>query len=160
MGLFDFFKKKETKIIKEVVVIDEIKTTKNRNVKLTETEKLFRRACKYNWDNGFTSLKKMILNEHCDKGTALFIYWMSRPEWYRQYTKVNEVPSHEISGYLFIKFVEEQYSKISKEEIIFDPYEANEVGMYEKDIKYKSALPKIMYSKTNGTIHYSEVRRK
>ncbi len=105
-------------------------------------------------------MKKMILNEHCDKGTALFIYWMSRPEWYRQYDEKSEIPSHEKNAYQFIKFVEEHYPKIAKEEIVFDPYEAKEVGLYESSIKYKSELPGIMYQKTNGTIHYKEVRKK
>ncbi|MFD2907401.1 DUF4274 domain-containing protein [Flavobacterium ardleyense] len=129
-------------------------------MKLTETEKLFRRVCKYNWDNGFPSLKKMLLSEHCDRGTALFIYWMSRPEWYRQYNELSEIPDFEKRGYLFIKFIEEHYEKIIKEEIIFDPYEAKEVGLYENEITYKSELPKIMYIKTNGVINYKEVRRK
>ena len=129
-------------------------------IKLTETEKLFKKVCKYNWDNGFASLKKMILNEYCDKGTALFIYWMSRPEWYRQYEENSEIPRHEKKAYQFLKFVEEHYPKIVKEEIIFDPYEAKEVGLYENNIEYKSELPKIMYEKTNGTIHYKEVRKK
>ena len=128
--------------------------------KLTPTEKLFKKAWKHNWDNGFNTVKKIILNEHCDRGIALFLYWMSRPEWYRQYETIEEVLSHEKKGYLFVKFVEEYYNKITKEEIIFDPYEAKEVGMYENDITYKSDLPQIMYEKTNGIIYYKEVRKK
>lgn len=128
--------------------------------KLTGTEKLFRKARKYNWDKGYSSLKKMIKNEHCDQGTALFIYWMSRPEWFRQYLEYSDVPNHERDNYLFLKFVEQQFAKITKEEIIYDPFEAEEVGLYHDDITYKTELPEIRYKRTNGTIHYKEVLKK
>lgn len=128
--------------------------------KLTHTEKLFRRASRYNWDDGYSSLKKMINSEYCDKGTALMIYWKSRPEWFRQYSEDSEVPSYQKENYLFIKFVEQQFMNINKEEIIYDPFEDNEVGLYDNDITYKMELPEIMYKKTNGTIHYKEVLKK
>src|SRR6185369_13096232 len=108
--------------------------------------------------SGYKQLYKIIKDENCDKGTALFIYWMSRPEWYQKYSSFSEVQSHEKDAFLFLQFIEESYDKIKLEEIIYDPYEAGEVGLYENPIKRN--LPEIMYKKTNGIIHYKDVVKK
>jgi hypothetical protein len=128
--------------------------------KLTDAEKLLRRANNHNWDEGYWVVEEIIENEHCDKGTALFIYWRSRPEWFRQYIEYSDVPDYEQEGYLFTKFVEQRFAQITKDEIIYDPFEAEEVGLYKNNITYKSELPEIMYKKTSGTIHYKKVLEK
>ncbi|MBD3255845.1 MAG: DUF4274 domain-containing protein [Candidatus Lokiarchaeota archaeon] len=45
------------------------------------TKKLHQKARHFNWDDGLDGLYKIIENKKCDKGTALMIFRMGRPEW-------------------------------------------------------------------------------
>ncbi len=44
------------------------------------TQKLFKRAYYFNWDDGVGGLQKIIDDRHCDLATATMIYWHGRPE--------------------------------------------------------------------------------
>lgn len=49
---------------------------------LESPKKLFEYVSKYNWDYGEDEIEYIINSNKCDKATALFIYWLSRPYYY------------------------------------------------------------------------------
>ncbi len=44
------------------------------------TQKLFKKAYYFNWDDGVSGLQKIIEDRHCELATATMIYWHGRPE--------------------------------------------------------------------------------
>ena len=46
----------------------------------------------YNWDEGFEIPLWLIRSPHCDRGTALMMYWVAGPRFYGQYHSRDEVP--------------------------------------------------------------------
>jgi len=122
-----------------------------------QIEKLFKKAQKYNWDDGYEWLYEVVQSKFCDKGTILMIYWLSRPEWFCQYASQEEVQDYELENYKFIKFVEKIYPTITLEHIIYDPCEDKQVDMYKNIITIKQPLPACMYEKTLGNIHFKSL---
>ncbi|NJL14093.1 MAG: DUF4274 domain-containing protein [Microscillaceae bacterium] len=121
-------------------------------------EELFKKVNQYNWDEGFDWLYEVLQLDYCDKGTALMIYWLSRPEYFCQYANETEVKPWNEDNYKFVRFVEKIYPTISTEYIIYDPYEDKQIALYEGDFEIKSPLPQIMYQKTKGLLSYKDVR--
>ncbi|MDX1902624.1 MAG: hypothetical protein SFU27_00580, partial [Thermonemataceae bacterium] len=91
------------------------------------------------------------------RGTALMIYWLSRPEWFCQYQQETEIKPWEEENYKFIRFVEKMYPSISTEYIIYDPKDDKQIGLYTGDFAIKSTLPPIMYQTTRGQVYYKDI---
>lgn len=74
----------------------------------TRAEKLFVRTELYNWDNGNERLYQTLNNEHCDKATALMIYWRADPAfYYSRYNSETDVPEGwQLDGYRLMKEAE------------------------------------------------------
>jgi len=127
--------------------------------KPTRTQELFKEAFNFNWDDGYKELYEIATDPDCDKGTALFMYWNSRPEWFTRYNSELEVPFYEKDNYAFVKFMEEKLINgfYTKEEIIYDPGEDGQINMYKNDFVVKIPLSEEVYKKTGGIIHFKEV---
>ncbi|MFK7935445.1 MAG: DUF4274 domain-containing protein [Saprospiraceae bacterium] len=121
------------------------------------TTKLYIKARNHNWDYGYFDLYETLYNTNCDKGIALMMYWFSKPEYFTQYQLKSEVPEFLIENYDFVKEIESYFGEIEKEIIIYDPFEDDLVGLY-KDLRVKLMIPKIMYDKTNGVVHFKELK--
>lgn len=74
----------------------------------TSAEKLFVRTELYNWDNGNDRLYETLNNKHCDKATALMIYWRSDPKfYYSRYNSEADIPEGwQFNGYKLMKEAE------------------------------------------------------
>ncbi|MCP3921450.1 MAG: DUF4274 domain-containing protein [Desulfobacterales bacterium] len=85
--------------------------------------KMHEAAKRYNWDNGFGSLRKIINNKSCDKGTALLLFWLGAPGYMYQYKDKSEVPSHALENYEFLIKLEELYTSgfYENANILFNP---------------------------------------
>ncbi|MCU0444731.1 MAG: DUF4274 domain-containing protein [Microscillaceae bacterium] len=122
-----------------------------------EIEKLFKKVCQYNWDNGFQWLYEVVQNDYCDRGTTLMIYWLSRPEWFCQYALAKDVKPWDEDNYQFVRFVEKIYPSIKLNHIIYDPLEDGQIGLYTEDFVVKAPLPALMYQKTEGVIYFKDI---
>ncbi|HHG85837.1 MAG TPA: DUF4274 domain-containing protein, partial [Bacteroidetes bacterium] len=88
---------------------------------VSPTVKLYKKARKHNWDQGYNKLYNILRDKNCDKGTALMMYWLSSPQFFTQYADASKVPEWAIDNYDFVKYVEEKFLIIRNEEIIYDP---------------------------------------
>lgn len=80
-------------------------------------------ATHYNWDYGLEPLELALIHPLCDKGTALEIYALGSPDYYVGFSTVNDVPSCNQDGYLFLKFIESLLTenRFKHNHIHFDP---------------------------------------
>jgi len=97
----------------------------------------------YNWDFGSEPLKLVLQNPLCDRGTALKIYWLVKPDYYSGYLKIEDVPTSERDDYLFLKFIESLFKNKSSfrfNNIHFDPTDEYSVENWRSIVKY-SEIP-------------------
>jgi len=80
-------------------------------------------ASNYNWDGGYQQLWDIIKNRHCDKGTALLIYWLSTPGYYCQFESRNQVPNFQLESYDFVTYLERSLlnGDFAVSKILFNP---------------------------------------
>jgi hypothetical protein len=57
---------------------------------------LDQKARRHNWDAGVGALLAIVRDPDCDRGTALRVYWMGRPEFYLQFSAREEASATEI----------------------------------------------------------------
>jgi len=78
-----------------------------------------------NWDSGWTNEIMHWVLEHplCDAGTALYIYWLSEPDWFYTNKAAGEIPKWAEDGYALFKKCEGLYlaDKFSQGAIRFNP---------------------------------------
>lgn len=117
-----------------------------------KAEKLHGKARHYNWDNGMDGLYDIIQDEHCDKATALMIFWMGRPEWDLQYENRDEVDSFRLEEYDFLENLLLDYlggNFDDRQSLHFDPADDNGEDWTNEypDLvdKFKREIPEIMY---------------
>jgi hypothetical protein len=122
---------------------------------LNPTEKLFKKARKHNWDNGYKKLYAILEDENCDKGTALMMYWLSCPQFFTQYANAAECPGYNRDNYLFVKHIEKIFPSIQKEIISYSPKADGRIGREEEIIK--DPIPALMYEDTKGTIPFQDI---
>jgi hypothetical protein len=87
------------------------------------TRALHRKALRYNWDDGIEGLKKILDDRACDRGTALAIYWMGAPGYYREYRKVTDAESWERKTLRFLRALERRYlrGEFTPAALLFNP---------------------------------------
>lgn len=111
-------------------------------MKLTNTEKLFLKAYYYNWDDGISTLQKIIENKDCDKGTSLLIYWLAKPSYYNKYHHIDDVIEYEKPVYKLIKRIEELVLQKKLPEVIsYTPDQSlipKELGLIPKEMLVSS----------------------
>lgn len=81
---------------------------------LSPTEKLYKKARRHNWDNGYEKLYKILEDKNCDKGTALMMYWLSCPQYFIQFANADECESYNRDNYLFVKHIEKFILQLKK----------------------------------------------
>ena len=59
-------------------------------------------------DGGLERLKQVITHSACDAGTALMVYWMTRPEWFVQYATAAEA-GWDKESFVLIQTIEQRY---------------------------------------------------
>jgi hypothetical protein len=120
--------------------------------KKENAEHLHEQAKHYNWDNGMEGLYQIILDDNCDKATALMIFWMGRPEWDLQFENREDVDSFRLDEYDFLEYLQEEYltGKFDdKQQLSFNPKDddgydwTNQYPDLAK--KFKRKIPDVMY---------------
>jgi hypothetical protein len=61
-------------------------------------------AGNYNWDDGAQVLTWIIESPLCDKGTALLIFWRAQPDFYTQFSSVEEA-DYEAEVYRLVRAI-------------------------------------------------------
>lgn len=126
---------------------------------MNHSERLFAQANHHNWDDGLEKLYKILKNKDCDRATALLIYWRCQPDYYRQFSSEEEIPSYNRDAYELKKYIEAAIAenKYTKEIVLFDP-NAEEVGDTVKETgKGFITIPQEMYLAVKGRRSPSEL---
>jgi hypothetical protein len=84
---------------------------------------LHRFAAAYHWDDGYDLLKRCIAHEKCALGTALLIYWMGKPHYFRQWADADDVPDFQRPLFDLLTSIERRVKagKYKRAGISFDP---------------------------------------
>lgn len=126
-----------------------------------DPEELHEFTMRWNWDFGHWALEEILNNSACEAATALLIYWLAAPEFYRQFRDRDAVvaANADVDGFDFITSVEARYvaDSFPLGSISFDPRHPGErygysfVGTYDdmKD-KFVRELPAVMYTPVVG----------
>ncbi len=70
------------------------------------TKALHHKAQRYNWDDGLQNLEEILENRACDHGTALLIYWMGGPGYFRRYRTIADAQVFERPLVRFLRKLE------------------------------------------------------
>jgi len=84
---------------------------------------LHRFAKRHNWDEGRELLVRCIRHPDCSLATALLVYWLGKPHYYRQYKRRAQVPAHERADFDLLAAIERRVADgtYKHHEITFDP---------------------------------------
>ena len=121
--------------------------------KLESPTELHEFVLHYNWDDGVEIPRAIINNKHCDRGTALMIYWLAGPGYLYQYGDREEISrQHEITLYDLIKEIEEKYISgfYQNKKVLFNPRYDSKNDEYDHtqaydDIHRKQEIPNEMF---------------
>lgn len=116
----------------------------------TRAEQLFVRTELYNWDNGNNRLYETLNSEHCDKATALMIYWRADPNfYYGRYDSEADIPEGwQLNGYKLMKEAEKLLLENNFPETIgYTPDE----DRIPKDQSVLKKIPSQLLQPTKGT---------
>ena len=110
--------------------------------KLT-TEELHQFVQNYNFDDGLEPFEWIVKQKHCDKGTALCLYWHLEPDFHCEKNR-RDASNQDIE---LIKEIENRFLTgfYENEQFAFNPKTE-----FLTPIKNTSCLPKEMLEKTNG----------
>jgi hypothetical protein len=122
----------------------------------SDSEELHAFASNWNWDFGRWPLEAILENPACEAATALLIYWLGRPEFFRQYANRQEVEADDtgdVEAFDFLSDIEARYiaGEFRVGSIPFDPVNPfghpSFVGMYD-DMRerFVRELPAVMYA--------------
>ncbi len=126
-----------------------------------ETAKLFYDVYTHDWENeNYEELYAILENEHCDKGTALLMFWYAKAEFFNQFGSEEEVLDMYLENYRLVRYIEKEFKadKWSKELIKFDPNKSDVLDLYrdfEEIFIYE--IDDIMYEMTKGEVNAYEV---
>jgi hypothetical protein len=109
---------------------------------------LHRFAQRHNWDEGYALLERCVRHPECSLATALLLYWLGRPNYFRQYSKRVQVPTFERKNFDFLALIERRTAAGEYEHvgIAFDPrkYKGTDLtgGVFGyDDLPKKRSLP-------------------
>lgn len=126
--------------------MENIDQTKNN---FTPSEILFVKANLFNWDDGLYQLHKMLQNEHCDRATALLIYWRCDPNFYYSYSNESEIPDWSLKGYKLLKEAEKTLTENKLPECINYTPDKDRIP---KDSDILNKIPKELLLPSKGII--------
>lgn len=116
-----------------------------------KTKTLFKKAFYYNWDDGLTGLEKIVKDNHCDKATALMIFWRGHPAYYYNHPNVDTMEPYEKTTFDFLKSLAANIlSDKYPETISFSP----EKEFIPTDL---GNIPEELVYQVKGLINYQEV---
>ena len=81
-------------------------------------------TCNWNADRGSAPLREIVKNNHCDAGTALRLYWINDPYYYRDHLTIGECRHDEERGILrVLRTIERRFKldNFATRHIPFDP---------------------------------------
>jgi predicted DNA-binding WGR domain protein len=80
-------------------------------------------SCNWNGDRGPSALKHLISNAGCDAGTALRLYWLNDPYYYREYTSIGDSSGEEREWLQLLRGIERRFRRndFATSKIPFDP---------------------------------------
>lgn len=118
----------------------------------SDAEELHEFAMRWNWDCGHWAIEEILNNPACEAATALLIYWLAAPEFYRQFADRDAVSKAmaNVDMFDFITHLERRYvaGDFGVGRIAFDPRKPGEryvysfVGTYDSlQDKFVRALP-------------------
>ena len=123
-----------------------------------EAKQLHRLVLRYNWDDGVETLHQIAEQEEgCALGTALTIYWMARPHYFRRYRKRSEAIDYERKWWDLLRLIEQ---RIAANEylhcgIVVDPrsqpHDYDWTRDVYKQIPRRSELPPHVWIRTTAT---------
>lgn len=89
----------------------------------TDPDELHHFAERWNGDGGTETIRSLVRNPACDRGTALMVYWLAQPEFYLQYASRGEVPEHAHDGYDLVTELEGRLlaGEFATSRIAYDP---------------------------------------
>jgi len=64
----------------------------------------------YNWDNGYSFLKWVIKHPECELATALTVFWLGKPLYFKDKT-VEEVEAYNLDNFKLLKQIEKRVQK-------------------------------------------------
>ena len=67
---------------------------------------LFKKAYRYNWDNGIAGLTKIIRDKNCDKATALCLFWHGSPNFFYNTQAGEQFEDYNKENYELLKEIE------------------------------------------------------
>lgn len=107
-----------------------------------EARKLHRFVTRWNWDGGNEKMREVIEHEACSLSTALLVYGLARPHYFRQYKGRREVPAYERPAWDLVrrigkKIAAGEYRHLG---ITFDPQTWEKGYDWTKDVY--TALPR------------------
>jgi hypothetical protein len=125
----------------------------------SDSEELHAFATHWNWDFGRWPLDAILENPACEAATALLIYWLGCPEFFRKYANRKEVEADDtgdVEAFDFLSDIEARYiaGEFRVGSIAFDPANPVDspsgyslVGMYD-DMRerFVRELPAVMYA--------------
>jgi hypothetical protein len=88
------------------------------------SEELHQFAANFNWDTGADVLEKVVKHPLCDKGTALMIYFLGKPEWYYNHLRRGKsLIGDQPKMLAFLQSIERMVSRgeFTSSNIAFDP---------------------------------------
>ncbi len=63
----------------------------------------------WNWDGGFEVLRDVIENKHCDKATALMIYWRGQPPYFSRFQNQAKTPDDNQDAFEFLMMIQNRF---------------------------------------------------
>jgi hypothetical protein len=110
----------------------------------------------YNWDDGNTVPRWIIDSPLCAKATGHLLFWLTRPDYYMQYSLDDNPTSSsdaEVLKLIAAILDKDKRNAYSSYKIAFDPEEYLE-EVHEKDPKW--SIPQALYQKLEGVSIYAE----
>jgi hypothetical protein len=130
---------------------------------LQTPEELHYFAAEYNWDNGtIESLRWIIRQPFCDKGTALLLYWSADPKsLYSRYANREQVEEYYLDQYDFLKELEDRIleDRYSLQNFCYPTLASHKqirLEQYRNSGYKKQLIPEIMFDLNPAEVSYAE----
>jgi hypothetical protein len=118
-----------------------------------------------NWDSGWTSEIVNWILEHslCDAGTALLIYWLNDPQFFKKHERAGTLPKWAAEGYALHKKCETLYmsGRFSSGLVRYNPRNGGDLPVQpERDSAEDLLIPQALKTPSPGEdiMEYSKLR--
>lgn len=119
-----------------------------------DVERLHQYVLRHNWDNDAFGLQLALKNPRLALGTALAIYWLGRPHFYRQWATRKDVPKENRELFDLLEAARKAVKKgLAPRGIAFDPRKVRGKSLFDDEYpeqKKVRELPDFMCVATDG----------